>query len=399
MEIDKIGEVENGKAGEQGYHSQRRFTKAIHMKNVKVSLRSKKISKGRKSLYLDFYPAIKNPETGKESRREFLGMYIFEKPKEALDKQHNQQTKGKAESIRAIRQLEMNNGTYGFNSDAKKKKDFLEYFNKLVGKKYKSEGNYGNWKSVYKHLQEYRPHGITFGDVDKFFVEGFIEHLMSTKMKPNSVVSYYGKLNAALKQAVKDDMIPENPTKYVDAPKAEETNREFLELEEIKKIAKMPCVFPVLKDAFLFSAFTGLRFSDIQKLKWEDLQQNKETGHYIRYRQKKTKGYETLPISKIALNIIGEPGKPETLIFKNLVYSAWQNEKLKAWILSAGITKKISFHCARHSFATLQLSMGTDIYTVSKLLGHKELKTTQIYGKIIDRKKNEAIDKFNDIEL
>ena len=369
------------------------------MKNVKVSLRSKKISKGRKSLYLDFYPAIKNPETGKESRREFLGMYIFEKPKEALDKQHNQQTKGKAESIRAIRQLEMNNGTYGFNSDAKKKKDFLEYFNKLVGKKYKSEGNYGNWKSVYKHLQEYRPHGITFGDVDKFFVEGFIEHLMSTKMKPNSVVSYYGKLNAALKQAVKDDMIPENPTKYVDAPKAEETNREFLELEEIKKIAKMPCVFPVLKDAFLFSAFTGLRFSDIQKLKWEDLQQNKETGHYIRYRQKKTKGYETLPISKIALNIIGEPGKPETLIFKNLVYSAWQNEKLKAWILSAGITKKISFHCARHSFATLQLSMGTDIYTVSKLLGHKELKTTQIYGKIIDRKKNEAIDKFNDIEL
>ena len=63
-------------------------------------------------------------------------------------------------------------------------------------------------------------------------------------------------------------------------------------------------------------------------------------------------------------------------------------------MLKAGITKNITFHCARHTYATLQLTLGTDIYTVSKLLGHKELRTTQIYAKVIDDKKKEAANKI-----
>ncbi len=370
------------------------------MTTVKVTLREKKISGSRKSLYLDFYPAVANPENGKKTRREFLGLYIFENARSPLDRQHNKSTKSLAESIRARRQIELQNGTYGFNTQAKKGIDFLAYFKKLADKRYKSDGNYGNWLSAYKHLQTYRPQGVTIGDLDRQFLEGFRDFLSgNNKLKQNSVVSYYSKLTAACKQAVKDGILGENPAKYVDAPKAAETKREFLTLDEIKLLIDTECEMPLYKDAFLFSAFTGLRFSDIKALKWADFEGNEAEGYFIRFTQKKTKGVETLPIPQPAVKIIGAPQAPEAPIFRGLKYSAWHNQKIKQWIKAAGIKKHITFHSARHSFATLQLTLGTDIYTVSKLLGHKELKTTQIYAKIIDQKKNEAINKLNELNL
>lgn len=92
--------------------------------------------------------------------------------------------------------------------------------------------------------------------------------------------------------------------------------------------------------------------------------------------------------------MLGEEKEQTERVFKGLKYSAWHNVKLAQWVLRAGITKNITFHCARHTYATLQLTMGTDIYTVSKLLGHRELKTTQIYAKVIDNKKKEAANKI-----
>ena len=92
--------------------------------------------------------------------------------------------------------------------------------------------------------------------------------------------------------------------------------------------------------------------------------------------------------------MLGEEKEKTERVFKGLKYSAWHNVKLAQWVLRAGITKNITFHCARHTYATLQLTMGTDIYTVSKLLGHRELKTTQIYAKVIDNKKKEAANKI-----
>ena len=92
--------------------------------------------------------------------------------------------------------------------------------------------------------------------------------------------------------------------------------------------------------------------------------------------------------------MLGEEKAQDERVFVGLRYSAWYNVKLLQWVMKAGITKNITFHCARHTYATLQLSLGTDIYTVSKLLGHRELKTTQIYAKVIDDKKIEAADKI-----
>ena len=366
---------------------------------TKVFLREKKISKGRKSLYLDFYPAIRNPNTGKETRREFLGLYIFEKPRNPFETQHNKETKAIARNIENQRFREIQEGTYGFQNDAKKKASFIDFFKKLCDQRFTSQGNYDNWLSSYRYFNQYFDNGLSMGQVSVQTIEDYRDHLQSLDLAQNTKHTYFSKLKAAIKEAHKKGFLPENYAGKVDGIKSEETKREFVTLEELKQLAKTDCENETLKNAFLFSALTGLRFADIQNLKWQDLQGNPESGYFIRFRQRKTKAEETLPIPLSAHSLLGEVRQPDQAIFKGLKYSAWQNVKLREWVMRAGIMKKITFHCARHSFATIQLTMGTDIYTVSKLLGHKELKTTQIYAKIIDQKKTEAMNKLNDLEL
>jgi integrase len=137
-----------------------------------------------------------------------------------------------------------------------------------------------------------------------------------------------------------------------------------------------------------------MRFSDIQKLTWSEIQKNKEKEYSVLFTQQKTKGVEVLPISEQAYKLLGTPKNPATKVFDGLTYSAYHNKHLYQWIGAAGITKDITFHCFRHTFATLQLTNGTDIYTVSKMLGHRELKTTQVYTKVIDQKKRDAVNKI-----
>lgn len=163
----------------------------------------------------------------------------------------------------------------------------------------------------------------------------------------------------------------------------------ILTIEELNKLASTPCERDVLKRASLFSALTGLRHSDIKKLKWKEV--SVENGQAkLLFTQKKTKGVEYMPISEQALQLCGTPQEPDKFVFEDLPTSAWISRPLKQWVKSAGIGKNITFHCFRHTFATLQLSNGTDIYTVSKMLGHTNVKTTQIYAKVVDSKKDEA---------
>ncbi len=122
-------------------------------------------------------------------------------------------------------------------------------------------------------------------------------------------------------------------------------------------------------------------------------------GHYIRFRQQKTQKLQTQPISEQARSLLGEQQAPEAKVFDGLVYSTWNNTKIKFWVLKAGIHKKITFHCFRHTYATLQLSLGTDIYTVSKLLGHKSIRTTEIYAQVVDKKKKDAANRIPRLDL
>lgn len=360
---------------------------------MRVTLR-KRNQGGKTSLYLDYY------HKGKR-KTEYLKLYLDPNAKTKEQKEVNKKTLQLAETIQAQRQIEIQNGTFGFRDNEKMKGSFIAYMRMLTVQRKSSSGNYGNWDSAVKHLENFRPNDITLGEVDRQFVLKFKDYLdkdVKSKndvgLSQNSKYSYFNKLRAALKQAVKDGMLPTNPSEGIEAFKQGESQREFLTLEELQSIVNVKCEIPQLKTAFLFSCLSGLRWSDIQKLLWSEVQHSKEMGYYIRFRQKKTKGVETQPISDQAFKLLGERRKPEEKVFVGLKYSAWHNLKLQQWIMKAGISKTITFHCARHTYATLQLTMGTDIYTVSKLLGHKELKTTQIYAKIIDDKKKEAANRI-----
>ena len=134
---------------------------------------------------------------------------------------------------------------------------------------------------------------------------------------------------------------------------------------------------------------TGLRHCDIQKLHWGDIQKVGEQ-YRLNFTQKKTKGVEYQPISDQAYKLCGTPGDIDRLIFEDLPDPSWVSRPLKRWIEAAGIKRRITFHCFRHTFATLQIAGGTDLYTVSKMLGHTNVRTTQIYAKVVDKLKDEA---------
>lgn len=349
---------------------------------------------GKTSLYLDYY------HKGKR-KTEYLKLYLNPSPKTTGERESNKKTLQLAETIRAQRQIEVQNGIYGFHDNEKMKGNFIAYIELLSEKRSGSSGNYGNWRSMLKHLKAFADPKVTFAEIDKKFVQDFKDYLDcdakatdSKKLSQNSKYSYFNKLRAGLKKAVEDGILTKNPAEGVSAFKQGEPEREFLTLEELQSAVETECEIPQLKTAFIFSCLTGLRWSDIQKLTWLEIQHSTSLGHYIRFRQQKTKGVETLPISEQAVGILGEKKDPTDRVFKGLKYSSWHNQKLQQWMMHAGITKSISFHCARHTYATLQLTAGTDIYTVSKLLGHRELKTTQIYAKVIDEKKKEAANKI-----
>lgn len=361
---------------------------------MKVTLRKRNQGK-QISLYLDYY------EKGRR-KTESLKLYLDPNPKTKTAKDLNKHTLQLAESIRAKRLLEIQNGRYGFDSKAKLDASFYRYVEHLTQKRFKSEGNYGNWDSMLKHLKKYMVTDKPFHEIDRSFVQGFKDYLDDSatrknkkQLSQNSKYSYFNKFRAAIKQAVKDGILSTNPTIGVTSFNQSEPQREFLTLEELQQLASIECDLPELKSAFLFSCLTGLRWSDIEKLVWSEIQHSDSMGYYIRFRQKKTQGVETLPISEEAYTLLGEKNTDNTPVFANLKYSAWHNSKLREWVLKAEIHKHITFHSARHTYATLQLTLGTDIYTVSKLLGHKELKTTQIYAKVIDHKKREAANKIS----
>lgn len=379
---------------------------------IKVTLRQKKISKGRKSLYLDFYPPIPHPETGEPTRREFLGLYIFEKPKTPIDKQHNSETLKIGESIRQKRENFLNKPEIysEYEKEQLRLKElgeqcFVEYFQELANKRQSS--NHDNWNAALNYLKSFTNGKLRFADLNEKFLEDFKEYLLTTKsnrskkttLSRNSAVSYFNKVKATLKQAYKDGILQTDLNAKVKPIKAAETRREYLTLEELNKLVKTPCSDSLMKRAALFSALTGLRFSDIQKMTWGELEYIKEQGYFLNFNQKKTKGVEVLPISEQAYSLTEGKENPNDMsqdkqVFEGLKYSAYHNKHLFQWIGAAGITKDITFHCFRHTYATLQLFNGTDIYTVSKMLGHKDLKTTQIYAKIVDDTKRKAADKI-----
>lgn len=406
---------------------------------IKVKLRLKSISGNRHSLYLDFYPPILHPLTNNKTRREFLNLFLYNEieveeqkyldemgneqkrfvnvltrkggPKKIklnpIDKKHNLETYKLAEQIRQkwdnqVNKPEIYTGYEKAQLKIKERENasFLEYFQQLMDQRKSS--NHDNWVSAYNYLKAFTGGKLRFADVDEKFCNDFKYYLCTTdsnrsskvKLSQNSTFSYFNKFKATLKQAYKDGYLSHDINVRIDRIKEAETQRNFLTLEELNNLIKKECKNPLLKNAALFSALTGLRFGDIAKLVWAEVEYIQDNGYFIQFKQQKTNGVEMMPISDQAYSLLGQRKEAAHKVFDGLTYSAYSNKHLANWIGLAGITKNITFHCFRHTFATLQLSKGTDIYTVSKMLGHRDLRTTQVYAKIIDQTKRDASNKI-----
>lgn len=161
---------------------------------TKVKLRQKTISGKRQSLYLDFYPAILHPETGVQTRREFLGLYIFDKAKNPIDKQHNKDTLQLAEQIRQKRDNQLNKPEIytGYEKEQLRKKElaetsFVTYFKKLAEKR--KESNHDNWVSAFHFLETFTNGNLKFADLNEMFCNDFREYLLTTKSNKSARLS------------------------------------------------------------------------------------------------------------------------------------------------------------------------------------------------------------------
>lgn len=373
---------------------------------IKVTLRKKKLKSEKESLYLDYYPEIINPTTGAKTRREFLDLHVYINPKSQEERKYNQEAFEVANLVKSKRELQIRNKEFGFKENINLNVDFVNFYQTIVDEYYNktSLSNYNTWKASLNHFINFSNGIIMSSQLDTTYINRYRNYLLQVKttrnakepkrISINTASSYYKNFIYVLKQAYKRNFISINLAEDAKYIKEEETHREYLTEEELTALWKTPIKDEKVKHMALFSALTGLRFVDVSNLTWKDVFNDKHQGYYIQFREQKTKNIKNHPISETAYNILKSQENSEDLIFGNIKYSQI-TRPLKLWLQDANITKKISFHNFRHSYATLQLANGTDIYTVSKLLGHKNVATTQIYTKILDKNKIEAANRIN----
>ena len=388
-----------------------------------VTIRYKELAKGSRSLYLDIY------RDGARSY-EFLKLYLIPEKTEA-DKLANLATMDAANAIKARRVREIVDGEAGLKSRAGKELLLLDWMQIRQDRAEKAAKESGRttrntaetYKTAATHLRRYidsryKGRAITLAQVDKDFCTGFVDYLKSARkshytknglqvhgrnggaLSANTSSSYYSTFEAALNDAYKKSLIATNPAAFLEEsekPKGLPVERDYLTAEELKVLAATPCPNEQVRAAFLFSCFCGLRLSDIEALTWAEVRQAGEAWR-IEKRMQKTQRLLYLPLSPEALRHLpprGDKG-PEELVF-SLPKRVTTQCDMRTWVARSGIKKGITFHCARHTFATLMLTQGAGLYTTSKLLGHTSVETTQVYAAIIDQKKQEAVNLLSGI--
>jgi integrase len=332
-----------------------------------VKVRQKKLSDGSIALYLDIYH--------KGSRKkEWLNLYLTK------DKMRNRESLHVAETRCAQRQIELAAAPSGVAPTFKRKGNFVQFFEDCSKTKNRS------WNTVLLYLTEFTGGSLSFDAINNKWLEDFQKFLLKS-VSPNSASTYYNKIKAALELATRDGMYTVNPAKTVKPLHQKSAERIFLTIDEVRLLSETPCNDTEVKRAFLFSCFTGLRLSDVKALRWGNVLNDR-----LHFKQKKTGGQEYLPISKSAQALLGASGEKQQLVFRlpKSEWGIWDN--VVKWGEKAGIEKHISFHTSRHTFATLALSNNVDLYTVSKLLGHSSIAHTQIYAKVVDKQKRQAVD-------
>jgi integrase len=304
-----------------------------------------------------------------------------------------------AEVCKSKREAQILTGEWGMVDPVGGKQTLIEYMNGIA----EGRGQNDFTHKAVKHLEDFPGGNISLGGITEKWLEEFQEYLLKdTKLSKKTIAHYSGAVRYALRKAARDRIIPRNPAVGVKGVSVPESDKVYLTAPEIQALANIPLAGELgaeVKNAFLFGCYTGLRISDLKTLAWGDIQRDPPLINKL---QEKTGQKAFVPLHPVAWGIIDdkqihhhkEPVFPALAVTKTNT-----NEYLKRWAARAGIEKNIGWHTARHTFAVLSLESGAEIYTVSKLLGHKNVKTTQVYAKATDKMKREAVNALPVIDI
>jgi integrase len=353
---------------------------------MKVNLREKRERdesgqpRGRVRLFLDYMIQGKR-------HKEYLNLSYD--PRNRSEKKETLQL---AEKTRLRRQLEIDSGEHDFIAKFKKDADFVAYFETLCRKRDRG------WKTALYHLKNFaNGENVPFKHLDENWIQQFQDYVVE-QVTGNTALTYMAKIKAALNQAVRDRIIHRNPFLFVKPPKRGIIRRPFLTEDELRKLAAAPCPDAEVRRAFLFACYSGLRLCDLKTLQWKDIAED-HGAPALRIIQGKTREPLLQKLSAQAVQLLGAPKNPQSPIFHLSDKDNRTWEAMKAWSDTAKIGKRISFHASRRTYATLLLSGGVDILTASRLLGHTEIRHTQIYVQLTDSMKQRAVDVLPNINF
>jgi integrase len=367
-----------------------------------VYLREKKLESGQVSFYLDIYH-------NKRRWYEFLEIRINKSHPSIQDKEK----KRLAQEIRSKRENELIVQENGLIDRSRRKADFVAWFKVYMVER---KRNYSNNLKTYKHLEKYmsgKP--LPFQAITPDWIKDWIKYL-STKVSHNTTIDYNKNLFTALEEVVRKEILFVNPFRKIprhERLKLKPVYRNAWTLEELQHLMETPCKMePQYRQAYLFSCFSGLRWSDVNPLSWSEIITKTIDGNeewFIYFEQEKTEDIEYLPLSDQAIVILKErkqelkdSGEISPFVFPRVKETDEVKAKrykrvwffLKKWAKAAGYdSKRMHFHTGRHTFATnvLENCPDGDLWTVSKLLGHKSISATQIYAHVRDKRKTSAV--------
>ncbi len=383
----------------------------------------KPLKSGNKAIYLRTYQAGSKGRGYTYERLKGLVLVDDKRESDKEAKAKNEATLRTAMLIRCerIREWSMSYGNY--QREMVTKDMLLKDWMLLYADQKRQQGQSGshavNIQHALLHLIRYKGENIRMAQLDKVYCEGLVQYLAHAKTIGTDVPKrgehhekdlakgtarlYYNTFVTALNEAVREGIIPENPTKLLKKEEKKligqgESRRCYLSIEEIRLLMATPCKDETVKQAFLFACFCGLRISDVRTLRWADIGKGTE-GYYISKLMVKTRHVVTVPLSENALSWMPARGqaRADNKVFELPSFFS-VNYRLKQWAREAGIDKPVTFHVSRHTFATTLLTMGVDLYTTSKLLGHQNIITTQVYAEIVNRKKVEAVNLLDQIK-
>lgn len=339
----------------------------------------------RERIYLDIY-------TGGRRWRESTGLRI------CPDKNQNKEVMKLAEILRSKRELQVVSGANGLIDPIAGKQTLYDYIKKHGSTKDKKH----HWNKSLPYIERFDPN-IQLGSVTPLWFERYQEWLLrETKLSPQTCEHYACTVRTLMKKAVRDSIIVKDPCESIKHITVPEKIKDYLTLEEIERLVHTPLGGDLggeVKKAFLFALCTGLRISDLKSLKWNNI----NIDHMqIELRQGKTKRAVYIPLKDEAWKSIQNDTLhlKEALVFPLLTASKTNsNQYLDTWAKKAKVDKPMGWHIARHTFATLSLENGADLFTIQKLLGHTKIGTTQGYAKATDKKRRQAIDGLPDFGI